>query len=244
MKKRLFLTILIAVFLVSFVPKNKAEYASTFDYYFAYSKKTWIDQKDFGKWTEKNDTALITLGYFRGDCCGGVPSPEKMAAKILHDTLYYDYRTSIIPNCDSRIGICGATIDFVINAKKYPNYKSLILSNKVLNNSDELMGKTYIAKIREACKEMSTGGCMIYTYEVLKFKKDFVEVFYTTKATCTPKELEKNYEHLFDNVTKTYKWAMHNNVLTIEGLEDFSTLTFTESKLVGSKGVVFSKAEY
>ncbi|MGX7666148.1 hypothetical protein [Flavobacterium pedocola] len=96
---------------------------NSFDFYFAYSKNTWMDEAKFQKWVEKQDTARITLGYFRGDCCGSVPNPEKMYAKITNDTIYYDYRNTQIPDCDSSTGLCGAVIDFVINVKKHPDYR-------------------------------------------------------------------------------------------------------------------------
>jgi hypothetical protein len=243
LKKKLLFIILWTVFLVSFVPRSRGEHGCVFDYYFANSKKNWSDQKDFGKWTEKNDTAVITLGYFRGDCCGGVPNPKRMVAEILHDTLYFDYRTSKDPNCDSSIGLCGATIDFVINAKRYPDYKHLVFHNRFINGKNKFIGNTYQAKIREACKEMIDGGCMLYTFCVLKFEKDSVQVSYRAKANCTPKEREKNYEHIYDNLTKIYKWTLDNDVITIDNFGDYGALTARDSNLFGTRGIEFVKED-
>ncbi|AIN73151.1 hypothetical protein SAMN02745938_106119 [Flavobacterium psychrophilum DSM 3660] len=125
MKNLIFLIPFIGAFLVSFKPTNSSKSPSSFDYYFANSKNTWNDKEKFGKWIEKQDTVIFTLGYFRGDCCGSIPQPKNMFAEIFNDTIYYDYRNEKDPNCDSRIGICGAVIDFVINKNKYPNYKNL-----------------------------------------------------------------------------------------------------------------------
>ncbi|EJG00690.1 hypothetical protein FF52_13661 [Flavobacterium sp. F52] len=124
MKNLIFLILLICAFLVSFKPNNSKKSQTCFDHYFANSKNRWSDKEKFGKWIEKEDTVIFTLGYFRGDCCGSIPEPQKMYAEIVNDTIYYDYRNEIDPDCDSSIGICGAVIDFVINKNKYPNYKN------------------------------------------------------------------------------------------------------------------------
>ncbi|GEM_PF-1121041 len=76
-------------------------------------------------WQEKDNTATIRLGYWRGDCCGGVAKTERVSVKIMNDTVYINYNQKRQPNCDSSIGICGNAIDFVINKRKYPNYKQL-----------------------------------------------------------------------------------------------------------------------
>lgn len=94
-------------------------------------------------------------------------------------------------------------------------------------------GKTYEALTGQACKEMTDGGCMIYTYCLLHFKKDSVTVTYRINAACTPKEKEKNYNHLYDNLSKTYKWRMAKNVITITGFDDFGPLSLEDSKLTG-----------
>lgn len=103
----------------------------SFDHYFAVSKKSWNDKENFKKWTEKQDTGVYTLGYFRGDCCGGVPDPNKMFANVINDTIYFDYKIQRDPNCNSEIGICGTVIVFIINTKKYPNYRNLIWKEEI-----------------------------------------------------------------------------------------------------------------
>ncbi|MES2592819.1 MAG: hypothetical protein V4608_13125 [Bacteroidota bacterium] len=106
---------------------------SSFDYYFAHSRKDWNDTKNFKKWTEKKDTAIYTLGYFRGDCCGSIPNPSRIFAKIINDTIYVNYNRQREPNCDSSIGLCGMVIDFVIDTKKYPNYRNLIWKEDIVS---------------------------------------------------------------------------------------------------------------
>lgn len=130
MKNPFFLILLICAFLVSFKTSNSKNRQIGFDYYYANSKNSWSDKEKFGKWIEKQDTVFFTLGYFRGNCCGSIPEPKNMFAEIVNDTIYYDYRNKIDPNCDSSIGICGAVIDFVINKNKYPNYKNFIWKYK------------------------------------------------------------------------------------------------------------------
>jgi hypothetical protein len=49
-----------------------------------------------------------------------------MSIKILNDTLYFNFGLAKInPDCGREIGVAGIMIDFVLNKKKYPNYKEL-----------------------------------------------------------------------------------------------------------------------
>lgn len=95
-----------------------------FDFYFESSKDNY-DKPALKDWQEKDNTATIRLGYWSGDCCGGVPETERVSAKIINDTVYINYNQKREPNCNSSIGYCGNAIDFVINKNKYPNYKKL-----------------------------------------------------------------------------------------------------------------------
>ena len=74
------------------------------------------------------------------------------------------------------------------------------------NNSHGPVGKTYKALVNETCKSMTDGGCMIYTYQVLKFEQDSVKVSYQAIASCSPKEMEDNYKEMYKNQIKKYKW--------------------------------------
>jgi hypothetical protein len=102
-------------------------------------------------------------------------------------------------------------------------------------------GKNYKAIIGETCKDMTDGGCMIYTYQNLNFSKDSVVVSYQVIANCSPKERESNYNHMYDNQTKTYKWNMIDKTIKIEGFDSFSKLTFQDSKLISENKVEFNE---
>lgn len=96
----------------------------SFDFYFERSKDSY-DKPALKGWQEIDNTATIRLGYWRGDCCGDVPETERVSAKIINDTVYINYNQKRDPLCNPSIGICANAIDFVINKKKYPNYKKL-----------------------------------------------------------------------------------------------------------------------
>ena len=124
MKYSLLFTFLI-IGLFSFRPITTKP-KTTFDSYFRNSTYSFIDRAKFNKWNYENkDTAVFTFSLIKGDCCGGVPNAAIMKAKILNDTIFYNDGRIPIDNCDRTIGTCGALIDFVINKKKYPNYKKL-----------------------------------------------------------------------------------------------------------------------
>ena len=95
------------------------------------------------------------------------------------------------------------------------------------------IGKNYKALVGETCKEMTNGGCMIYTYRILNFKLDSVVVSYQVIAACLPKELDNNYTHMYDDLIETYSWSAQNDTITINGLDDYGPLTFQNSKLIG-----------
>ena len=101
------------------------------------------------------------------------------------------------------------------------------------------IGKTYSAKIGETCKVMTDGGCMIYTYQILNFKKDSVVVSYRVIADCTSKEKEKGYENMYNELTKTYKWTLKDKMIHIAGLDDYGTLTIQDLKLIGKSKIEF-----
>ena len=98
---------------------------------------------------------------------------------------------------------------------------------------NDLTGKCYKALVGESCREMTNGGCMIYTYRILNFKTDSVVVSYQVTAFCLPKEKENNYAHSYDNLTKAYKWAVNSDTITIFGLDDYGKLTIQNSNLIG-----------
>ena len=123
MKHPKFSILTLFVLLISCSQTHLLSKKDTFTYFFRQSRYGFEKCK---KWSElENDTVVYTMPYFRGSCCGDLPRPDLMKAKIVKDTLYYDYGNYPIPDCDSSIGICGIIVDFVINKRKYPNYRKL-----------------------------------------------------------------------------------------------------------------------
>lgn len=102
-----------------------------------------------------------------------------------------------------------------------------------VNVQNDPTGKHFKALVSETCKQMKDGGCMIYTYRLLHFKTDSVVVSYQVIASCSPKERENNYKHMYDNLTKTYKWSGNNDTITINGFDDYGKLIIQNSKLLG-----------
>lgn len=109
---------------------------------------------------------------------------------------------------------------------------------------NDLTGKCYKALVGESCREMTNGGCMIYTYRILNFKTDSVVVSYRVTAYCLPKEKENNYAHSNDNLTKTYKWTASTDTITIHGLDDYGKLTLQNSNLFGEDKWTKRKIEF
>lgn len=102
-----------------------------------------------------------------------------------------------------------------------------------INIQNDPTGKNFKALVNESCRELTEGGCMVYTYRILNFKTDSVVVSYQVMAYCSPKERENNYNHMYDNLIKTYKWSANSDTITINGLDDYGKLTIQNSKLVG-----------
>lgn len=89
-------------------------------------------------------------------------------------------------------------------------------------------GKYYVAQISASCKEMTNGGCMIYSYCILKFDKDSVEATYPIIAHCTPSEIEQSYNSNNTNSTRKYKWKVDAEKLSIIDFDDFKKYSFKE----------------
>ena len=112
------------------------------------------------------------------------------------------------------------------------------------NNSQGPIGKTYKALVGETCKSMTDGGCMIYTYQVLKFEHDSVKVSYQAVASCSPKEREKNYNEMYKFSFKKYKWTVQNNSLTIEGYDHYGKFLFQDSVLIAKDTLKNKNVEF
>ena len=86
-----------------------------------------------GKWRELNNDTLVYSAYFKGAICD-IPNVKKMGIKIIKDTLMFDFginKTSL--ECEKSFGVASITVDFVLNKRKYPNYKKLKI--KYLNQN-------------------------------------------------------------------------------------------------------------
>lgn len=97
------------------------------------------------------------------------------------------------------------------------------------NGQVELNGKTYVAKIGETCKD---GIGMIYTSRILKFDKSTVTSSYKVIASVSP-ERKYGYEHMYDSLTKTYKWRIDKGNLIIENGKELEKMKILNTKLIG-----------
>ncbi|MCY1479347.1 hypothetical protein D3C87_70170 [compost metagenome] len=131
MKYLLFILLSTITFLNIFAQTVEVK-KDTIDFYFENSKNKWNEESMI--WKKNEDLAILRIRYWRGDCCGGVPMAEQITAKIIKDTVFYNLNIKRDPNCRTEIGLCGNAVDFVINTKKYPDYKKMVFKeifNKV-----------------------------------------------------------------------------------------------------------------
>ncbi|WP_160136954.1 hypothetical protein [Chryseobacterium sp. c4a] len=97
------------------------------------------------------------------------------------------------------------------------------------NRQTKLEGKTYIAELPATCKD---GIGMIYTSRILTFDKNTVTSSYKVVASVS-KERKNTYEHMYDNLTKVYKWKIEKNVLIFENCKEYGMLKIQNSKIIG-----------
>jgi hypothetical protein len=113
-------------------------------------------------------------------------------------------------------------------------------------NTHPIIGKTYEAEVGASCKIYAKGSCMIYEYDALTFKKDTVMVSNRQAANCTDKEKEGRYKRSGEQ-SKSYKWTISNDTLTIENFNDYGKLVVKENQLIGAnhykKELVFKEIE-
>lgn len=98
-----------------------------FDYFVRRSiKYDFKNLNEFnGKWREVNNDTVIYTNYFKGASCD-IPNGDRMKINIIKDTLFFNFGLeNISPDCERKIGVAGIMVDYVLNKKKYPNYKSL-----------------------------------------------------------------------------------------------------------------------
>lgn len=92
-----------------------------------------------------------------------------------------------------------------------------------------LEGKIYIAEIQQTCKD---GVGSLFISRILKFNKNTATSFYKVVASVSP-ERKKSYEHMYENLTKTYKWRISKDILIIENGKELVEFKIQKSKLTG-----------
>jgi hypothetical protein len=108
------------------------------------------------------------------------------------------------------------------------------------NGQTKLAGKTYVAEIGATCKD---GIGMIYTSRILKFDKNTVTSSYKVIASVSP-ELKAGYEHMYDDLTKTYKWKINKDIIIIENCKELGNLKIQKSKLIGQDNDSMTAIEF
>ena len=97
------------------------------------------------------------------------------------------------------------------------------------NAQTRLIGKTYIAKIGETCKD---GIGSLYKYRILKFSASYVTISYKIDAYVSNGSKD-TYEHMYDELTKNYKWKIQNDILIIQNFEEYGKLEIQNTKIIG-----------
>lgn len=101
---------------------------------------------------------------------------------------------------------------------------------------DSPVGKRFVAQTGASCKEMTDGGCMIYTYCVLAFETDSVAVYYNVEASCTPQSREANYRRNGANNKTYYTWSLQDKTkLHIQGWPEEADLFWQNETLTGNR---------
>jgi hypothetical protein len=115
--------ILALLCMLSFIFINAQSETEIFDYFARQPR--YIDfNKRGGKWTElEKDTVVYTAHLGKGSPCDTYDY-RAMKIKISNDTIFVDRGKREYP-CDPRIGSALVGYEFVLNKKKYPNYKDL-----------------------------------------------------------------------------------------------------------------------
>ena len=143
-------------------------------FYFETSKNNGIKNPSY-EWEDKGKYSTKRIGYWRGSPCGDVAETQRVVGKIQNDTIFINNNIKINPLCNPAIGIASNTIDLVINKKKYPNYRNLIIKeiknedcktdSCLIENINEIINKPFIKKEEITVKSDSRGGyetCTVY----------------------------------------------------------------------------------
>ncbi|MCX8534201.1 hypothetical protein [Chryseobacterium luquanense] len=123
--KKFFLSIIICI---TFGSYNLHSQSKTNNFEYFVRKSTAVGFGNINelknKWQElKNDTVVYS-SYFKGASCD-IPQSNSMNMKIVNDSLIFNFGIKKNTDCERRFGSSGIIVDFVINKKKYPNYKDL-----------------------------------------------------------------------------------------------------------------------
>ncbi len=168
MKNHLFI---FTFLLFPFISFSQTE-TDSIGFYFETSKNNGIKNPTY-EWKDKGEYVTKRIGYWRGSPCGDVAETQRVVGKIQNDTIFINYNIKINPLCNPAIGIASNAIDLVINKKKYPNYKNLIIKevkiedcktdNCFIENIDRIITKPFIIKKEIKVSEDWAGGFENYT---------------------------------------------------------------------------------
>jgi|GEM_PF-3649570 len=112
---------------------------------------------------------------------------------------------------------------------------ALLLFFSFITQGQKISGKTYIAQTGSSCKEFfNGGGCEMKYYCYLEFKRNFVNVYYSTIFTCSPKEKESTYDNSLSEKKKC-KWIKQGKTILIDGFDDYDMLKIVDGTLLGIK---------
>lgn len=112
----------------------------------------------------------------------------------------------------------------------------LLLSVSGIAQSNVLANKEYSVVVSESCKSFQDGGCLVSTYNVLKFEKDSVAVNYFTNADCDP--IERSSYCNSPSLLGKYSYQIHrkkdspNYIVRINGYQFGSLEVFPDHLIV------------
>ena len=168
MKNHLFNYVFILFPLILFSQTNR----DSTDFYFESSKNDWFKYPS-QEWQFEGEYAIKRIGYWKGSPCGDVAITERVVGYRVNDTIFINYNRRLDPLCDQRIGVAANAIDLVINTKKYPNYKNLILTEVktencksdrcLIENIDRIINRPFITEKEITVNEDWAGGLETYT---------------------------------------------------------------------------------
>ena len=114
---------------------------------------------------------------------------------------------------------------------------SVVLSLSTLAQTETIAGKVFRYKTGETCKSMSTGGCMVYTYQQFEFGTDSVVVKNEVKAMCSDSTLDSRYNA---SNFQVYRYKQTGREVKVVEFPTNFAMKFEENSLTLSnqKGVI------